>query len=144
MKVLDVKDVKLVPQPEDSECEAITKGQQLVLPQSNVKRVMPYPSVLLVQAFNILMSFATFFVWLVYTNGGSAITREGTIFFLIASILFLFNFSYIRSAHSKMVETKFSLRSSEKAISTTEFTAVKSGNNVILDILKFDRIHDFV
>ena len=85
MKVLDVKDVKLVPQPEDSECEATSQqeGKELVLPQSNVKRVMLIPSVLLVQAFNILMSFATFFVWLLYTSGGSAITREGTIFFLL-------------------------------------------------------------
>ena len=145
MKVLDVKDVKLVPQPEDSECEATSQqeGKELVLPQSNVKRVMLIPSVLLVQAFNILMSFATFFVWLLYTSGGSAITREGTIFFLIASILFLFNFLYSFRNASKMVD-KVLFAPSEKAISTTEFTAVKSGNNAILDILKFDRIHDFI
>ena len=66
MKVLDVKDVKLVPQPEESECDE--EGGEMVFPENNVKRVMLMPSVLLVQVFNIVMSFATIFIWLLYTQ----------------------------------------------------------------------------
>ena len=145
MKVLDVKDVKVVTQPGDdaSESEKLRrKSAPLVFPSNNLRRVMLMPSVLLVQVFNILMSFATIFIWLVYTQFGSNIAREGTVVFLIASIMFLLNFLYSFRSASNMVE-KVLFAPSEKRESTTAFTAVKSGNNVILEMLKFDSVYNF-
>ena len=69
MKVLDVKDVKLVPQPEESEYE---EGEMVF--QRIMSSASCYAFSLIGTVFNIVMSFATIFIWLLYTQYGSHIT----------------------------------------------------------------------
>ena len=93
MKVLDVKDVKLVPQLEESEYE---EGK-MVFPENNVKRVMLISFSLIGTSFQHCDELCNIFLWLLYTQFGSHITREGTIFFLLDQFSF-YLISYIRSA----------------------------------------------
>ena len=168
MKVVDVKDIKILKKPnevveeerkqkkpnevvmeEENEEEGKQKKRRfsrvLELPSNNVRTIMCMPSVLAIQLFNLILSGAFFLVWWIYVQpNGMNIQREGTIVFLIGSILYLLTFLYAFRNARKMTDTVlFQASSKKKEQTSVVHVKNKSGNNVFLDMMKYDAIIDF-
>ena len=168
MKVVDVKDIKILKKPnevveeegkqkkpnevvmeEENEEEGKQKKRRfsrvLELPSNNVRTIMCMPSVLAIQLFNLILSGASFFVWWTYVQpNGMNIQREGTIVFLIGSILYLLTFLYAFRNARKMTDiVLFQASSKKKEQTSVVYVKNKSGNNVFLDMMKYDAIIDF-
>ena len=97
MKVVDVKDIKILKKPnevvmeEENEEEGKQKKRRfsrvLELPSNNVRTIMCMPSVLAIQLFNLILSVAFFFVFM-ENAGPQALSRKHVIFGLRLTALY--------------------------------------------------------